>query len=329
MLARVAHALFAVARDLERAEGLARLLETGHALAVESHAADGASRSVWEPLVAIAGDLEDFHRTHLRADARSVSWTFAFDSDHRGSIASALARARTNAMSVRDTLPTEVWEAINQASMQPGRWPPRRVAREGVYPFCRDIRRAGHQIAGVMDHSMRRDEGWEYMCLGRFLERADLTARMVAVRYGVAGGTSESAPAWTVPMGDPVADEARLLIDGVGIAPETISRLLMLDEASPRSVAFGLHQVERSIACLVAMGSIAPDPPALTLARAGHGMLAEASAGPWAPADVDVLAERVIARLQSLSEAIADSCFLAAHDAPIGRHAQASRQAQN
>lgn len=329
MLARVAHALFALARDLERAEGLARLLETGHALALESHADDGrASELVWEPLVAVAGDPEEFRRTHLRADARSVSWAFAFDAQDPGSIAAALGRARANGMSVRDTLPSEVWEAINGAALEPGRWSPRRVAREGVYPFCRDIRRAGHQIAGVMDHAMRRDEAWEFMCLGRFLERADLTARLVAARYGSAGARQDGTH-WTIPMGEPLADEARLLIDGVGIAPETMSRLLMLDEGSPRSVAFGVLQTERSIVRLADMGSIAPDPPALTLARAARGMLADAAPGPWAPADVDALGERMLARLGSIAEAIADSCFLAAHDAPIGRHAQAARQAQN
>ncbi|MEQ9094518.1 MAG: alpha-E domain-containing protein [Miltoncostaeaceae bacterium] len=329
MLARVAHALFALAHDLERAEGLARLLETGHALALESHAADGrASEAVWEPLVAVAGDPEEFHRTHLRADARSVSWAFAFDIEDPTSIAAALTRARANAMSVRDTLPTEVWEAINGAAMEPGRWPPKRVAREGVYPFCRDIRRAGHQIAGVMDHAMRRDEAWEFMCLGRFLERADFTVRMVAVRYGSASASPDGGT-WTMPVGHPVADEARLLIDGVGIAPETMSRLLMLDEGSPRSVAFGMLQLERAIMRLADMGSIAPDPPALTLARAARGMLAVGAGGSWAPADVDALGERMIARLGSIAQAIADSCFLAAHDASIGRHAQASRQAQN
>lgn len=330
MLARVAHALFATARNLERAEGLARLIETAHALALEGPSSNGrAEELVWEPLVRIAGDHDEFMRTHLRADARSVSWTFAFDHDHPGSVAACLGRAREYATSVRDTLPAEVWESINAAAAVPRRWPPGRVAREGVYPFCRDIRRDGNLIAGVMDHAMRRDEGWEFMCLGRFVERAELTARLVGVKYGLSGEPAPAQPAWSVPMGDPVADEARLLIDGLGIAPETMSRLLMLDESSPRSVAFCMLQVEGSIDRLVAAGAIAPDPPARMLARIARATLTEAADGPWDPGDVTKLSDRLAARCASIADAIATSCFIAAHNAPIGRHAQASRQAQN
>lgn len=330
MLARVAHALFATARDLERAEGLARLLETAHALALEGPSSNGRAEDlVWGPLVRIAGDHDEFMRTHLRADDRSVSWTFAFDPEHPGSIAACLGRAREYATSVRDTLPAEVWESINAAAAVPAGWPPRRVAREGVYPFCREIRRDGNLVSGVMDHTMRRDEAWEFMCLGRFVERADLTARLVGVKYGPSGEPAPAQPAWSVPMGDPVADETRLLIDGVGIAPESMSRLLMLDESSPRSVAFCMLQVEASIDRLVAAGAIAPDPPARMLAHIARATLTEAAGGPWAPDDVAALSERLTARCASIADAIATSCFIAAHNAPIGRHAQASLQAQN
>ena len=330
MLARVAHALFVTARDLERAEGLARLLETAHARALEGVSSRRrAEVHVWEPLVRIVGDPDEFLRTHRRADARSVSWSYAFDPEHPHSIASRLAQARECAGSVRDQLPTEVWEAVNAAAGVPRRWTPSRVAREGVYPFCREVRRAGHLIAGVMDHAMRRDEGWEFMCVGRFLERGDLTARLVAVNYGTRAEPLPAPPGWSVPLRDPVADEARLLVDGAGIAPAAMSRLLMLDECSPRSVAFCMAQLEASIDRLVAAGAIAPDPPALLLTRIARSTIADAGAGPWAPDDVEALAERVTARTSSIAEAVAESCFLAAHNAPIGHHAQASRQAQN
>lgn len=330
MLARVAHALFVTARDLERAEGLARALEAAHARALEGNGADGrAGAQVWEPLVDAMGDRDHFLRTHLRADARSVSWTFAFDPEHEDSIAARLARARAHAGGVRDRLPSEVWEAINAAAAVGRAWTPSRAAREGVYPFYGEVRRAGHLIAGVMDHAMRRDEGWDFMCLGRFLERAHMTARQVRVHYGSGGGRVPAPPAWAAPVGDPVADEARLLIDGVGIAPESMSRLLMLDPASPRSAAFCIARSEEAIVRLVAAGAIAPDPAALILARTARLTLEEAVTGPWGPDDVDALADRVAARASSIAEAIADSCFLADHDAPIGRHAQASRQSQN
>jgi uncharacterized alpha-E superfamily protein len=330
VLARVAHALFATARDLERVDGIARLLETAHARALEGAVSGwSAEAHVWEPLVRILGDHDQFMRTHRRADARSVSWTLGFDAEHPGSIAAGLSRVRTTAGSVRDQFPAEAWEALNAAVSVPDRWPPRRVAREGVYPFCREVHQAGNLIAGVMDHAMRRDEGWEFMCLGRFLERAELTSRSVGVNYGTGAEVAPSPLGWSTPVGDPVVDEARLLIDGVGIAPQTMSRLLLLDRASPRSLAFCMARVEESIERLVGAGAIAPDPSALVLARSARAGLAETSGSRWEPDEVEDFAERAVARLGSIAQALTTSCFLAAHDAPIGRHAQASRQAQN
>ena len=119
MLARVAETLYRTARDLERAENLARLLEASQAAALEGDASNGAGgRLVWEPLVHVAGDMDDFLLTHRRADERSVPWFVSFGRDNPDSIASCLTRARESARSVRDRLPTEVWEGINDAWLE-------------------------------------------------------------------------------------------------------------------------------------------------------------------------------------------------------------------
>ena len=116
MLARVAQTLYWTARDLERAESFARLLEVSQAAALEGNASNGAgARLVWEPLVSIAGDLEGFLDTHRRADERSVPWFLTFGRDNPNSIIACLNRARENARSVRDRLPSDVWEGINDA----------------------------------------------------------------------------------------------------------------------------------------------------------------------------------------------------------------------
>ena len=124
MLARVAQTLYWIARDLERAESVARLLEVGQAAALERDSSDAAGdRLVWEPLVEIAGDLDAFLATHRRADERSVPWFLTFGRDNPHSIVGCLNRARENARSVRDRLPTEVWEGINHRRM-PAIYPP-------------------------------------------------------------------------------------------------------------------------------------------------------------------------------------------------------------
>lgn len=331
MLARVAQVLFSCSRDLERAEGVARLIEVGQALALEGDSSNGrAGEMVWEPLVRVVGDVDHFMLTHRRADARSVLWSFAFDPGSPDSIVGCLRRAREGARSVRDRLPTEVWEAINAAGAVPAAWPPRRIVRDGVYPFCRAIRGASQRIAGAMDAGMRRDEAWEFMCLGRFTERASRTARLVAARYasgGAAGGWATGP--FALPTGDPVADEARLLVDGRGIAPSAMCRLLMLDDRSPRSVAYCLAHIEGAITRLVEIGAMAPDPSARTLTRAARATIRDAAEGPWGPDEVDRLAVSIEARAASIADAIAEACFLSPRGRLDGHHAQASRQAQN
>lgn len=337
MLARVAQTLYWTARDLERAESVARLLEVGQAAALEGDSSNGAGgRLVWEPLVRIAGDLDGFLVTHRRADERSVPWFLTFGADNRDSIVACVKRARDNARSVRDRLPTDVWEGINDAWLELADWPPERITRDGVYPFCRGVRRSAYLILGLVEQSMRRDEGWQFMRLGRFLERAERSARLVQARhlaqveYAEVQDALDDLHGWRALLGDAAAHEAYLQVDSTALSPESIGRFLLLDARFPRSVAFCLGEVESAVGDLVAMDAMAPDPAPLVLARTARHMIDAAARRPWGGAEVGDLIERLLARCASIDAALGESCFIAAYERrPIGQHAQASRQAQN
>jgi len=336
MLARVAQTLYWIARDLERAESFARLLEVGQAAALEGDSSNGAGgRLVWEPLVEIAGDMDSFLATHRRADERSVPWFLTFGRDNPHSIVACLNRARENARSVRDRLPTEVWEGINDSWLDLTEWPPERITRDGVYPFCQGIRRSSYLILGLVEQTMRRDEGWQFMRLGRFLERAERSARLVQasqsaqLRNAVDDDVLD-LHGWRALLGDASAHEAYLQVDASALSPESISRFLMLDQRFPRSVAFCLGEVESAISDLVAMDAMAPNPAPLVLARTARDMVDAAAGKPWGGPEVGDFIERLLARCTSIDIALGESCFLAAYErTPIGQHAQASRQAQN
>jgi uncharacterized alpha-E superfamily protein len=332
MLARVAETLYWTARDLERAENLARLLEASQSAALEGDASNGAGgRLVWEPLVRVGGDMDGFLLTHRRADERSVPWFVTFGRDNPDSIAACIGRARENARSVRDRLPTEVWEGINDAWLELVEWAPARITRDGVYPFCRGIRRSAYLILGLVEQSMRRDEGWQFMRLGRFLERGERSARLVLERYADRGreGDLEDG-AWRAILGDAASHEAYLQVDAVELSAEAVSRFLMLDPAFPRSVAFCLGEVAEAIESLVAMDAMAPDPAPLVLARTARDMVEAAARKPWGGPEVGDLLERLLARCVGIDASLAESCFIASYErAPTGQRAQASRQAQN
>lgn len=317
MLARVAQAMWATARDLERADGVARLLEAAQAMALEGTSSNGhAGPVVWEPLVRMTGDIDTFLRTHRRADARSVAWALGFDPGHHDSIAQLLVSARESARSVRDRLPVEVWEAINQAGREPAQWPPRRIAREGMYPYCRAIRHHCSQIAGLIDHAMRRDAAWQFMRVGRYVERAQRIAQVAAVAPGPrVDAWLGSADSW------PAAALASLAPDGAG---PTGTTMLLIDEQTPLSVAFCIGEIVAALDWMVAHRVIAEDPAALVLARAARASLREVD-----PADAPQLAERLALRVTSIGDSIAEACFSAHHRSRTGQHAQAARQAQN
>jgi uncharacterized alpha-E superfamily protein len=334
MLARVAETLYRTARDLERAENLARLLEASQSAALEGDASNGAGgRIVWEPLVRVAGDMDSFLLTHRRADERSVPWFVTFGRDNPDSIAACLSRARENARSVRDRLPTEVWEGINDAWLELVDWPPERITRDGVYPFCRGIRRSAYLILGLIEQSMRRDEGWQFMRLGRFLERAERSSKLVLARYADMDADAVADlqdGAWVTILGDATSHEAYLQVDAAELSPESVSRFLMLDPRFPRSVAFSLAEVESAIESLVAMDAMAPSPAPMVLARTARDMVEAAARKPWGGPEVGDLLERLLARCVSIDAALTESCFAATFErAPVGQRAQASRQAQN
>ena len=291
MLARVAQTLYWTARDLERAESFARLLEVGQAAALEGDSSNGAGgRLVWEPLVRIAGDFDSFLATHRRADERSVPWFLTFGRDNPDSIVACLNRARENARSVRDRLPTEVWEGINDAWLELVEWPPERITRDGVYPFCQGIRRSSYLILGLVEQTMRRDEGWQFMRLGRFLERAERSTRLVQASQLAQRDDDEDdvldLHGWRALLGDAAAHEAYLQVDAAALSPESISRFLMLDPRFPRSVAFCLGEVESAIEDLIAMDAMAPNPAPLVLARTARDMVEAAARRPWGGLEV-------------------------------------------
>ena len=333
MLARVARTLYWTARDLERAETHARVLEASLGAGLEHSPANGATgRLVWEPAVRLAADMDAFLRDHRRADERSVTWFMSLGEHNPDSVLACVRRARDRARGVRDRLPTEVWEGVNSAWLDLAEWGPDRLGREGAYPFCRDVLWSVHLVQGLIDQGMSRDEGWWFMRLGRHLERAERTIRLLRAHLAV-GADAALADAvelhgWRSLLGAASAQEAYLRVGG-DLSPDAVARFLMLDPRFPRSVAFCLREVERAIAALVEMDAMMPAPPPLVLARAARETVEAAARRPWGR-DAGDLLERLLARCASIDRAIDETCFEASYErAPALQNAQAARQAQN
>jgi uncharacterized alpha-E superfamily protein len=336
MLARVAESMYWIARDVERADTYSRLLEVAHAMTLERGATKVDGRhTVWEPLVEITGDLEQFLVNHRRADERSVVWFLSLNPANANSVVSCIRRARRNAKGVRDLLPTELWEALNGIYLELRAWPPGRISTEGVYPFCRMMRRSSHLIQGMTDQAMRQDAPWHFLRIGRFLERAEKTARLLEAKFHFARPADPLSIApvdlyhWQSLVRSAGADEAYLRMELGITSPLEIARFLIVDDHFPRSVNFCLGQVADSLHALAAADVMSAESSALVRARAARSEItrdAERLAGNL----VGSLMDRVQQRCNGIHEALDASCFaLSSHAEGGTQYAQAARQAQN
>ncbi len=179
MLSRVANTLYWIGRHIERAENTARLISVTSHLQLDL---PKGIRQGWKSIVNILGNEASFRELGIENDERQIMKFLISDLNHPGSILSALHMARENARTVRDVLPREAWEEINslyqtaKADAQKGYWPKNR------HVYLQQIVRGAQTITGILSGSMLHDETYQFVRLGRNLERADMTTRIIDVR---------------------------------------------------------------------------------------------------------------------------------------------------
>jgi len=179
LLSRVADSVYWMARYIERAENVARFIGVNLHLQLDLPLAPAHQ---WQPLIDTSGDTEVFKEKRGEATEESVIQFLAFEDENPNSIYSCLRFARENARSVRETISSEMWEQINSMylQIQLQRATPQHDALPEV---LRSIRLSCHMFQGITEATMQHDEAWHFLRLGRLLERADKTSRILDVKY--------------------------------------------------------------------------------------------------------------------------------------------------
>lgn len=179
MLSRVAETIYWMSRQIERAENLARFLEVTHNLILEQ---PENMIEPWKPLIQATADNELFAERYGAANAESVTQFLAFDLEYPNSMVSSLRLARENARGIRESMSSEAFEQINEfyhfvnnAAALP--------SLESPAEFFDSVRRFAIQWTGVLDSTMSHGIGWHFANVGRMLERADKTSRIIDVKY--------------------------------------------------------------------------------------------------------------------------------------------------
>lgn len=257
MLSRVADSIYWMSRYVERAENVARFISVNLNLSLDM---PGEADQQWWPLVVITGDDDSFERRIGTTTKESVVNFLTFDKENPNSILSCLRSARENARSVREIISAEMWEHINKFYL----WVHDEGSLEEVlddpYAFFDRVNVSGQQFLGVTDATMTHGEAWHFCRLGRMIERADKTSRILDVKYFILlpkvsdVGTPFDDIQWLALLRSASALEMYRQRHG-RIAPVDVVKFLVLDREFPRAV---LHCLTRANESLHAISGTAP-----------------------------------------------------------------------
>jgi uncharacterized alpha-E superfamily protein len=250
MLSRTADNIYWLARYVERAEYLARILEATQRLAAVP-VTHGPGTNEWESAVATAGCAAGFFSAHKEANEQTVTEFLALSPDNPSSIRSCLEVARTNARSVRTALTSEMWDAINGTWLELQKVGAAPASREQLAQFLRWVQESSLRFDGSAYRTMLRNDAYWFSRLGVFIERADNTARILDVKYHLllppqehVGGPLDYFQ-WAAILRSVSALTAYHWVYRESVKPWLVADLLMLNEQMPRSLASCyLHLVE-------------------------------------------------------------------------------------
>ena len=257
MLSRVASSIYWLNRYIERAENYARFIEVNLNLTLDL---PRGTAEQWEPLVATTGDHESFTSRYGKATKETVIRFLSADAANPNSILSCAVAARENARSVREIISTDMWEQVNRFHLMVRDAVSRGLASQNLHTFLADVKANSHLFLGITDATMSHGEGWHFARLGRLLERADKTSRILDVKYFMLlptvaeVGTPFDIIQWSALLKSASALEMYCKQHG-RIAPNPVVEFLILNPNFPRAIRYCLIKAEDSLHAIAGLES--------------------------------------------------------------------------
>jgi uncharacterized alpha-E superfamily protein len=256
MLSRVADSLYWMARYLERAEHTARLIDVDYELRLDQSPEAESGR--WRRLL---GALNAPLPEDGRIDATALTNILTLDKDNSSSIISCVAAARENLRQVREQCSSAMWEQLNRLYLHVNSTTAGEAWLLHSYVFFRAVRDGAHLFHGVTDSTMSHGEGWQYIQLGRFVERTDAVARLVGAHLSRLPhlidhslGHSLDQPAeseeyleWVGLLKSCAAFEAYCKKHTAELRPLRVVEFLLLNPEFPHSVRFSVDKVHTAL----------------------------------------------------------------------------------
>jgi len=244
LLSRVADSLYWMARYIERAENVARFIGVNLHLMLDLP----SDEKQWQPIVATTGDAHVFRERYGAATQDSVIEFLARDASNPNSVYSCIRAAREDARSVREIISSEMWEQVNALYLQVR--DAQGLAPDALPSYFYEVRMACDQFQGVTDSTMTHNEAWHFIGLGRTLERADKTTRLLDVKYFILlpsvsdVGTPYDEVQWAAVLKSVSGFEMYRKSHG-HIAPARVVEFLLFDNEFPRAVRYSVGRADR------------------------------------------------------------------------------------
>lgn len=259
MLSRVAEHLYWMARYVERAENTARVVGVNANLLLDLP--KGLDPG-WKPLIDVTGANDVFEGRYREYGERQVLKFLLGDRDNGSSVLSSLWEARENCRTVRDILPRQAWELLNELYLQSGEDLQSGLTKRGRHGYLRRIVRGSQLLSGMLDSVLSRDEGYHFLRLGRNLERADMTTRIIDVRSAdllpaeVADLRPFDTIQWVSVLNSLSAYQMYRRAMQVQVRRQEVLTFLFKNTIFPRSVMHCLDAVEESVGPLKNNGDV-------------------------------------------------------------------------
>lgn len=245
MLSRTANDLYWMSRQIERAENTARMLDITYRMSLLPYRIMEPGEKWAEPWavpLVINGFASDYYANYSELSAENVLRFMVLDPRNPSSIFSCLENARDNARAQRGAITIEMWESLNATWLEMRAQDYGRITRGGVSEFFEWVKDRSHLFRGVTFGTMLRDEGYAFLRVGTFLERADNTARILDVKYHTllpsadAVGGAVDYYQWSALLRSLSAFNAYRKIYRDTITPRRVAEMLILRPDVPRSL---------------------------------------------------------------------------------------------
>jgi len=253
MLSRVADSLYWLARYIERAENIARILDVNLQLTLDDDHAGKDVDQNWQPILATLEDQKLFQKLYAVTNAEAVCEFLTFAKENPNSIRCCVASARENARTVREFISSEMWERINSLYLWLSSAEARQIFASSAIDFYRHLVDYAHQFHGTTDATLSHGEGWSFLQVGKYLERADSASRLLDLKYHIllphgeqVGGNVDTVQ-WQAVLKSCSAFEAYRKIHTGQVTPWSVAGFILLHEDFPRSIHFCAEQLDTAL----------------------------------------------------------------------------------